>query len=249
MGCRSETRRTAARTTGALRPNRRCRHSRRRSRSCRTPPKTAPRVADTRPSTIAAYPGSSPSDRATAAIAVWRTRFPSAPPESEAPRESAPPNRRKRPPPLRQDKIRVNLTPSPWKICAKRLIYLAHTWIMSCGVVAGGWVGVEMPEFDVEAFVSKLERLGVKLTSVPLADGKVRINRWRMLNAGNNNQQIQDLWNVQIGENQAHIDLLAAYLAHTAPPVTASRMNVSRAMAGLEAGAPNPGLGSADAPA
>ena len=106
-----------------------------------------------------------------------------------------------------------------------------------------------MPEFDVEAFVSKLERLGVKLTSVPLADGKVRINRWRMLNAGNNNQQIQDLWNVQIGENQAHIDLLAAYLAHTAPPVTASRLNVSRAMAGLEAGAPNPGLGSAAAPA
>src|SRR6202162_1532521 len=114
MGCRSETRRTAARTTGALRPNRRCRHSRRRSRSCRTPPKTAPRVADMRPSTIAAYPGSSPSDRATAAIAVWRTRFPSAPPESEAPRESAPPNRWKRPPPPRQDKIRVNLTPSPW---------------------------------------------------------------------------------------------------------------------------------------
>ena len=41
-----------------------------------------------------------------------------------------------------------------------------------------------MPEFDVEAFVAGLERMGVKLTCVPLADGKVRINRWRMLNAG-----------------------------------------------------------------
>jgi hypothetical protein len=85
-----------------------------------------------------------------------------------------------------------------------------------------------MPEFDAEAFVVRLERLGVKLTAVPLADGKVRINRWRMLNAGDHAQQIEDLWNLQIGENQANVDLLAAYLVRNAPPVTAHRFTASR---------------------
>jgi len=70
-----------------------------------------------------------------------------------------------------------------------------------------------MPEFDVEAFVAKLERMGIKLTSVPLADGKVRINRWRMLNAGEHTQQIQDAWATQIGDDQARIDVLAAHHA------------------------------------
>ena len=38
-----------------------------------------------------------------------------------------------------------------------------------------------MPEFDVETFVARLDRMGLKLTSIPLADGKLRVNRWRML--------------------------------------------------------------------
>ena len=66
-----------------------------------------------------------------------------------------------------------------------------------------------MPEFDVEAFVANLERMGVKLTAVPLADGKTRINRWRMLHAVDHAKQIDTLWASQIGENQARIDLLA----------------------------------------
>jgi hypothetical protein len=75
-----------------------------------------------------------------------------------------------------------------------------------------------MPEFSVEAFVAKLESLGVKLTAVPLADGKVRINRWRMLHAVDA-KQIDQLWASQIGENQARIDLLAAHLASASAKV------------------------------
>src|ERR1700730_703891 len=81
-----------------------------------------------------------------------------------------------------------------------------------------------MPEFDVEAFVANLERMGVKLTAVPLADGKMRINRWRMMHAVDHAKQIDTLWASQIGENQARIDLLAAHLAPPPAPVTANRV-------------------------
>jgi hypothetical protein len=97
-----------------------------------------------------------------------------------------------------------------------------------------------MAEFDVEAFVARLERMGLKLTSVPLADGKVRINRWRMMNASEHTQQIQDLWTSQIGDNQARIDVLAAHLGRTAPAVTANRIGADRAGTGSQAVPPSP---------
>lgn len=74
-----------------------------------------------------------------------------------------------------------------------------------------------MPDFDAEAFITKLDRMGMKLTAVPLADGKLRINRWRMLDACDHTQQIQDLWSTQIGNDQERIDVLAAYLDKAAP--------------------------------
>jgi len=99
-----------------------------------------------------------------------------------------------------------------------------------------------MVEFDVAAFVAKLERMGVKLTAIPLADGKLRINRWRMLHAVEHTQQIQDLWASQIGDNQARIDVLAAHLScaalsnpvvsNAAPRVTANRTAVGLPKAG-----------------
>ena len=80
-----------------------------------------------------------------------------------------------------------------------------------------------MREFDVEAFVTRLDRMGMKLTAVPLADGKLRISRWRMAGAVEHAQQIQDLWASQIGDNQERIDLLAAHLSRAAPRVIANR--------------------------
>ncbi len=74
----------------------------------------------------------------------------------------------------------------------------------------------EMPDFDVEAFITKLNRMGMKLTAVPLADGKLRVNRWCMLNAAEHAEQIQDLWTTQIGNDRERIDVLAAYLAKAA---------------------------------
>jgi len=74
-----------------------------------------------------------------------------------------------------------------------------------------------MVEFNVAEFVAKLERLGVRLTTVPLADGKLRINRWRMLHAVEHTQQIQDLWESQIGKDNARIGALAAFVHAHAP--------------------------------
>jgi hypothetical protein len=73
-----------------------------------------------------------------------------------------------------------------------------------------------MADFDVEAFITKLDRLGMKLTAVPLADGKLRVNRWCMLNAAEHAGQIQDLWTTQIGNDRERIDVLAAHLASAA---------------------------------
>jgi len=73
-----------------------------------------------------------------------------------------------------------------------------------------------MPDFDVEAFITRLDRMGMKLTAVPLADGKLRVNRWCMLNATEHAKQIQDLWTAQIGNDRERIDILAAHLANAA---------------------------------
>src|SRR5215470_16225841 len=73
-----------------------------------------------------------------------------------------------------------------------------------------------MPDFDVEAFIAKLDHLGMKLTAVALADGKLRVNRWCMMNAAEHAEQIQDLWTTQIGNDRERIDVLAAHLANAA---------------------------------
>jgi hypothetical protein len=77
-----------------------------------------------------------------------------------------------------------------------------------------------MPDFDVEAFITTLDRMGMKLTAVPLADGKLRVNRWCMLNATEHAQQIEDLWTTQIGNDRERIDVLAAHLVNAAAGVT-----------------------------
>jgi hypothetical protein len=73
-----------------------------------------------------------------------------------------------------------------------------------------------MADFDIEAFITKLDRMGMKLTAVALADGKLRVNRWCMLNAAEHAEQIQDLWTTQIGNDRDRIDVLAAHLANAA---------------------------------
>jgi hypothetical protein len=80
---------------------------------------------------------------------------------------------------------------------------------------------IEMADFDVEAFITKLDEMGMKLTAIPLADGRFRVSRWRMLNADEHAQQIEDLWRGQLGDNQGRIDVLAAHLAKMAAQDTA----------------------------
>jgi hypothetical protein len=77
-----------------------------------------------------------------------------------------------------------------------------------------------MADFDVEAFIRKLDGMGMKLTAIPLADGSYRVSRWCMMSANEHAQQIQDLWTGQIGDDQERIDVLAAHLAKALPPET-----------------------------
>jgi hypothetical protein len=70
----------------------------------------------------------------------------------------------------------------------------------------------QMSDFDVEGFVANMERMGLKMTAVRLADGKYRVNRWRMPDAVEHIQQIEELWASQIGANPARMDQLAAHL-------------------------------------
>jgi hypothetical protein len=84
-----------------------------------------------------------------------------------------------------------------------------------------------MPDFDVEAFVAKLDGMGVKLTAIPLADGKLRVNRWCMLRASEHAHEIEDLWTTQIGNDRERIDVLAAHLAKAAPHEAVNRISVS----------------------
>jgi len=77
-----------------------------------------------------------------------------------------------------------------------------------------------MVDFDVEAFVAKLEGMGMKLTAIPLADGRFRVSRWCMMKANEHAQQIDDLWTKLIGNDQERIDVLAAHLAKAAPQAT-----------------------------
>jgi hypothetical protein len=66
-----------------------------------------------------------------------------------------------------------------------------------------------MPELDIDAFITELERLGVKLTTIRLPDGTYRVNRWRMLEASAHAEQIERLWATHIGDNKTHMRLLA----------------------------------------
>jgi hypothetical protein len=69
-----------------------------------------------------------------------------------------------------------------------------------------------MSEFDAEAFVAELERVGMKLTALQLADGNFKVYRWRKQGARQNALQIETLWNSHVGENQARIDLFAEHI-------------------------------------
>jgi hypothetical protein len=74
-----------------------------------------------------------------------------------------------------------------------------------------------MSEFDIDAFITELERLGVKLTTIRLPDGTYRVNRWRMPDAIMHAEQIERLWATHIGDSKSRMMLLATHLARRLP--------------------------------
>jgi hypothetical protein len=71
--------------------------------------------------------------------------------------------------------------------------------------------------------------MGLKLTAIPLADGRLRVNRWCMLKATEHAQEIENLWSTQVGNDSVRIDALAVHLIITAPREAGARIS-SRAM-------------------
>jgi hypothetical protein len=69
-----------------------------------------------------------------------------------------------------------------------------------------------MQFFDVTSFVSRLQEMGLKLTATRLADGSIRINKWKMPEAAERADEIDSLWTSAVGEDQARIDTLAKHL-------------------------------------
>ncbi len=69
-----------------------------------------------------------------------------------------------------------------------------------------------MAHLDVAGLVRELERLGVALTAVRLADGKFRVNRWRMLSAVANTARIDSLWAEAVGDDPERLDRIATHL-------------------------------------
>jgi RNA-binding protein YlmH len=69
-----------------------------------------------------------------------------------------------------------------------------------------------MNAFDVESFVAEMDRMGVRLSAVPLADGTVRVNRWRTMSAVEHGYRIDHLWGSQVAHDRARMDTLAAHL-------------------------------------
>jgi CspA family cold shock protein len=77
--------------------------------------------------------------------------------------------------------------------------------------------GSDITDFDAEAFVAAVERLGLLLTAVRLADGNIRLNRWRTADAVINAHRIEALWAAQIGEDPDRVRKLAAYIMRRSP--------------------------------
>jgi hypothetical protein len=63
-------------------------------------------------------------------------------------------------------------------------------WLQQLKMRLRSITSLNMPQLAVEAFVANIERLGVRLSATRLADGRMRLNRWRTPDAVINAQQI-----------------------------------------------------------
>jgi len=95
-----------------------------------------------------------------------------------------------------------------------------------------------MANFNVETFIAELESLGVRLTALRLADGSLKVYRWRMHSTGQHAEQSERLWNSEIGGDQSRIDLLAEHLLRADEKRQSSNYYASRPPSDDAGGAP-----------
>jgi hypothetical protein len=66
-----------------------------------------------------------------------------------------------------------------------------------------------MPKYDVIAFVRELNRLGLRLSTLRHMDGTVRLYRWRLMNYGQNESAIRQMWDQHVGNDDKSVNQLA----------------------------------------
>jgi hypothetical protein len=71
---------------------------------------------------------------------------------------------------------------------------------------------VHMGGFRVDDFVATVEHLGLILAAVPLADGTIRLSRWRMPDAVTHASEIENLWTTHIGDDPDRLKQLATHI-------------------------------------
>jgi hypothetical protein len=97
--------------------------------------------------------------------------------------------------------------------CGRRTTFA--TVVLQCAQHVPVAVLTTMSDFDVDAFITELERLGLKLTATRLLDGTIAstVGGCRMLSR---THSIEELWATHIGDDKARMLLLGTRLARRA---------------------------------
>ena len=66
---------------------------------------------------------------------------------------------------------------------------------------------------ELEKLVEAFESLGMKLTVTPLADGSLRLNRWRMINYWSHAREAEAFWTERLGEDRERLAALTNFVA------------------------------------
>jgi hypothetical protein len=72
--------------------------------------------------------------------------------------------------------------------------------------------GALMVDSELVSLVDELERLGVKFTTVPRLDGSLRLNCWRLQNAWNNRERINQLMARHIESSSGNAAQIAEFI-------------------------------------
>lgn len=72
-----------------------------------------------------------------------------------------------------------------------------------------------MSDFSIKDFLDRLSTLGLMLSASRLADGSIRLNRWRGMNFYENEAEINNVWMSNMAGQDTRMQDVARYLELT----------------------------------